>query len=142
MAKCSSSYFVPSNCWLLKKLSQHAFTNEHSFLAHEELQGWLGNQVVKCKQWKVCNHFLIVSSLAGTIMHVLNGRQDCSYLDEIVKQKNVLHCICNHSLSLIICYTTSLTQYLTYCRSLPQATFDLTGHPMDLVFLPTVTIMF
>ena len=35
MAKCSSSYFVPSNCWLLKILSGHAFTNEHSFLAHE-----------------------------------------------------------------------------------------------------------
>ena len=31
-----------------------------------------------------------------------------------------LHCICNHSIGLIILYITSLTKYLTYSNSLPQ----------------------
>ena len=50
-------------------------------------------------------------------MHSLIGR----YLDEIVNQKNLSPCICNHSivLGLIIRYATSLTQYLSYSRSLP-----------------------
>ena len=46
------------------------------------------------------------------------------YSDEIVKQKNVLHCICNHLIGLIIGYITFLAQYLTYSMSLPQDTFD------------------
>ena len=45
-----------------------------SFLACGELSGWLGNQAVRCKQWKICNQFLIFSSLAGAFMHLLNGR--------------------------------------------------------------------
>ena len=38
--------------------------------------------------------------------------------------RNVLHCICNHSIGLISRFITSLRQYLTYSMSLPQDTFD------------------
>ena len=34
-----------------------------------ELSVWLGNQDVRRKQWKVCNQFQIVLSLAGVFMH-------------------------------------------------------------------------
>ena len=43
------------------------------FLPRGELSGRLGNQDVRHKQWKVCNRFPIVSSLAGAFMHSLNG---------------------------------------------------------------------
>ena len=44
------------------------------FLALEELSGWLGNQDVRRKQWKVCNRSAIVSSSAGALQRSLNGR--------------------------------------------------------------------
>ena len=107
----------------------YACISRHSvlepFLAPGELSEWLGNQDVRRIQWKVCNRFPIVSNSAGAFMHSLNGREECSYSDEIVKRKNVLHYICNHCTGSIIRYITSLTQYLAYSTSLPQDTFDL-----------------
>ena len=50
------------------------FKPDDSFLARGELLGWLANQAVRRKQWKLCNRFLIVSSSAGAFTHSLNGR--------------------------------------------------------------------
>ena len=43
-------------------------------LARGGLSGWLGNQDVRRKQWKVCNRFPIVSRSAPDFMHSINGR--------------------------------------------------------------------
>ena len=56
------------------KLELEVVNDNHTFLARGELSGWLGNQDVRGKQWKVCNRFPIVSSSAGAFMHSLNGR--------------------------------------------------------------------
>ena len=61
----------------------------------------------------VSNGKSVIDFRSSQFMHSLNGRYECFYSDEIVKQKNALHCICNHSMGLIIRYITSRTQYLT-----------------------------